>query len=390
MGTTHNHQGTLIFFPSNRKGEHQMKRFHGIDRHLQHSTIAVLDEKGKEINFMLRCTELKEYIGTLGPEDAVVIEASAGSFYWADQIETRGAECYVIDPYKFKIIRDSWKKTDKHDARNLAKALWVYCVTGEFGIPTVYKPDKMIRELRQLFNQYQLINRQIRMLKNHIQATCIENGIFLKSPVKERLFSHSHGEQTMKELELSPVSQISIEINLELLWKVEIVKARIAQEILRVGECLKEGVKLLMAIKGITPFVALAFFADIGAIERFKSLRKMNAYLGLVPRIKESGGQSKFGHINRESRKLARTLLTQSIPHAINESPYLKRVYEELRKKRGVGRARIAMIRKLCGMMRRMLLTGECYRWMDSALFERKSKRYEKDLKRIKLEYKST
>ena len=100
-----------------------MKRFHGIDRHLQHSTIAVLDEKGKEINFLLRCTELKEYIGTLGPEDVVIIEASSGSSYWADQVETRGAECYVIDPYKFKIIRDSWKKTDKHDARNMAKAL---------------------------------------------------------------------------------------------------------------------------------------------------------------------------------------------------------------------------------------------------------------------------
>jgi len=61
------------------------------------------------------------------------------------------------------------------------------------------------------------------------------------------------------------------------------------------------------------PLVALAFLAYIGNIEQFPTSRKMNAYFGLVPRIKESGGKSKPGHITRESRKLTRTLSTQSI-----------------------------------------------------------------------------
>jgi transposase len=66
-----------------------------------------------------------------------------------------------------------------------------------------------------------------------------------------------------------------------------------------------------MTIKGITPLTALAFLSDIGDISRFKNLRKMDAYLGLVPKSKDSGGKSKPGHINRESRKLIRTILTQ-------------------------------------------------------------------------------
>jgi len=32
----------------------------------------------------------------------------------------------------------------------MIKALWVYIVTGEFGISTVYKSDVVIRELRKL------------------------------------------------------------------------------------------------------------------------------------------------------------------------------------------------------------------------------------------------
>ena len=67
--------------------------------------------------------------------------------------------------------------------RNMVKALWVYLVTGEFGIPSVYKPSAVTRQLRKLFSQYGLLNRQIRMLKNNVQAILMENGIVL--PAKE-------------------------------------------------------------------------------------------------------------------------------------------------------------------------------------------------------------
>jgi len=56
--------------------------------------------------------------------------------------------------------------------------------------------------------------------------------------------------------------------------------------------------------------------------------------------------------------------------------------------RRGAGRARIALIRKICGAMRSMLLTVECYRSMNDVLFERKLKAYEKVLEKIKMERK--
>ena len=42
---------------------------------------------------------------------------------------------------------------------------------------------------------------------------------------------------------------------------------------------------------------SLSFLADVGDINRFKKQKKMNAYLGLVPKVKDSGGKSKSGHI---------------------------------------------------------------------------------------------
>ena len=115
----------------------------------------------------------------------------------------------------------------------------------------------------------------------------------------------------------------------------------------------------------------------------------MNAYLGLVPGVKESGGKSRSGHINRESRKLTRTILTQSIHHVSNSSPYLRRVYCDLTEKRGCGRARVALIRKVCSIMRRMLLTGAEFRWIEHSLFERKLKAYDKTLEEMREEERS-
>lgn len=336
--------------------------------------------------FQTACRDFERYMNGLGPTDAVVIEASTGAFWCADQVEAQGAACYVIDPHKFRIIKDSWNKTDKQDARNLAKALWVYVVTGEFGIPTVYKPAQVVRELRKLFSQYMLLNRQIRMHKNSVQAVFLDNGIELKRELRNRLFSPNRGPEALEEINISTASRLCVQISLKLLWKIQETKEQLARSILLAGEPLKSQVELLISIKGITPLSALAFLADIGDVNRFKKLKKMNAYLGLVPRADDSGGKQRRGHITRESRKLTRTILAQSVTHVISSSPFLQHFYYAHVDVKGSGRARIAIIRKLCGIMRRMLLENKQYRWIDHELYEKKLKEYERMLRRAKEE----
>ena len=366
-----------------------IQRFHGIDRHKRSATISVLDRSGTEIKFIQSCSDLNKYIDTLGAEDAVVFETGLGSFYWADKIEEKGASCFIINPYKFRIIKDSWNKTDKSDSRNMSKALWVYMVTGEFGVPEVYKPEREVRELRKLFSQYASLNKHLVMLKNRIQSDLIENGIVPSKEEKKLLLSEKTGFEILKELDISDASRISIRISLEILWKVQEQKEQLSKEIFYAGKPFKEQVKLLISIKGISPLSALAFLADVGDINRFKTSRKMNAYLGLVPRLKESGDRSIVGHINRASRKTTRTLLTQCLVQAMFASPYLTGYYENIKYRRGVGRARIALIRKLCCIMRRMLLTGEQFGTVDINLYTKKVRQFEKILVNLEQEKKS-
>lgn len=178
----------------------------------------------------------------------------------------------------------------------------------------------------------------------------------------------------------------AIEIQAALLRQVKESKDRLTGEIVAHSEPLAEQIELLVTIPGVTPLTAAAFLADIGDITRFKSLRQMNAYLGLVPRRHDSGGKSQPGHITRESRKLTRTILTQSIYQAVKSTPSWQRDYDELKARRGAGRSRIAMIRRLCGVMRRMLLNGEKYHWLKEELYQHKLRQYRQVLENAKNE----
>ena len=117
--------------------------------------------------------------------------------------------------------------------------------------------------------------------------------------------------------------------------------------------------------------------ADIGDFRRFKTTRKMNAYIGLSPHSHDSGGKMQPGHINSGSPKLTRTLPTQSIHHVSRSSPYLRNYYCTLTERRGCERARIALIHKICATMRRMLLNDEPFRCVDNYQFEKKLSKYQ-------------
>jgi transposase len=390
MGKTHNHQGTpVLFSPWKHMEQKMIQRVHGIDRHKRSATISVMDREGKEIKFIRSCADLNSYIQTLGSEDAVVFETGLGSFYWADKIEKRGALCFIINPYKFRIIKDSWNKTDKQDSRNMAKALWVHVVTGEFGLPVVYKPSREVRELRRLFSVYASLNKHLVMLKNSVQSILTENGIVLFTENKKLLLSEKTGKSLLDRLDISEASRTSVRISLELLWKVQEQKEQLTKEIFNAGKAFEKEVKLLISIRGITPLSAFAFLSDVGDVRRFKTTRKMNAYLGLVPKLKESGDMSRTGHINRASRKTTRTLLTQSLVQAMFASPYLNSYYESVKGRRGAGRGRIALIRKLCGIMRRMLLTGEQFREVDNDLYNKKVRQFDCTIKIVDKEKKT-
>ena len=89
--------------------------------------------------------------------------------------------------------------------------------------------------------------------------------------------------------ELSAATAVCIRTSLALLAILEEKKEVGKEEILRAGRPFELKVKLLLSIRGVTPLLALAFLSEVGDIRRFRSVRKLHSYLGVVPTVRSSG-----------------------------------------------------------------------------------------------------
>ena len=147
-------------------------RYHGLDLHKGSAAVSIRDEAGHEVRYIAK-VETGSYVATLGPQDSVALESGCGSFLWAERIQCRRARCIVIDPYRFRIIRDSWHKTDRHDAGALSLGLWTSAQSGELVLPEVWQPTPEVRELRRLFSHWQMLNNQSRQLKAQVQSVLV-------------------------------------------------------------------------------------------------------------------------------------------------------------------------------------------------------------------------
>jgi transposase len=136
---------------------------------------------------------------------------------------------------------------------------------------------------------------------------------------------------TRRHPHLSEAIVEALKIQVGLLGTITESKERLGRRIVEASAPLDVHIRLLITMPWHSPLTASAFLADVGDVHRFPSLRRMNAYLGLVPRCHDSGGKSRPGHITRESRKLSRTILAQSIYQTISGTPGWERAYDELK-----------------------------------------------------------
>jgi hypothetical protein len=128
-----------------------------------------------------------------------------------------------------------------------------------------------------------------------------------------------------------------------------------------------------MTIPGIGAITALALVAVIGDVTRFPSPRHLVGYLGLDPRVRQSGERAaRHGHISRAGQAHARGLLVGAAHVAIRTPGPLHAFHVRIAARRSKQIALCATARKLAVLARHLLSKDEDYRYGAPTITQRK------------------
>ena len=341
----------------------------GLDVHRDFCVVAICEDG--VVRSAGRVPSTSEGLRTLAesllPTDRVALEVTGSCWEVARLLEPHVERVIVVSPDDTGIT-SARAKTDKLDARALARLLWA----GE--LEAVWMPDERCRVLRRrLARREQLVHSRTRA-KNEIHAV-LQRRLQGKPPCSD-LFGMK-GRQWLAGLELPPEERESVDAGVRhvefLDWEIREVERLIAGQALSWPE-----VRRLMTVPGVNLICAASFIAAVGDPNRFLTSRKLVAYLGLDPRVKQSGeAPTRSGRISKRGSASARWALVEAAWSTVLQPGPLHAFYERTRNRRGHGKAIVATARKLAVLFWCMLTRSEDYAHQQPSLTKKKLRRLE-------------
>ncbi len=265
-------------------------------------------------------------------------------------------------------MRQARAKTDRLDARTLAKLL----AAGE--LDAVWVPDRATWVMRRrLSRRGQLVHARTR-IKNEIHAVLMRQ-LIGRPPVSD-LFGAS-GRKWLAGLALPLEERETVDGGMR---QIEFLEREIAEVERLIATAALESaeIKRLMTVPGVNVIVGASFMAAIGDVRRFKGARKLVGYLGLDPRVSQSGsGPATHGRISKQGSSRARHALVEACWSAVRQPGPLKAFYERVRARRGYRIAIVATARKLACLFWCLLARDEDYAYQQPSLTKKKLRRLE-------------
>jgi transposase len=339
-------------------------RYVALDVHIDFCEVAIAEQgeirSGGRIETKPEAIEL--FAQSLDPHDRVALEVTGNAWEIKRIIEPHVAEVIVVSPNDTG-IRGARAKTDRLDARTLAKLL----AAGE--LDGVWMPDRATQTMRRrLGRRTQLVRARARA-KNEIHATLMRC-LIGRAPFSD-LFG-KRGRQWLAELELPAQERESVDAALRqvefLDTEIEAVERLVCDAALESPE-----IRRLMTVPGVNVIVAATFMAQVGEIGRFESPRKLVGYLGLDPRVAQSGSTpATHGRISKQGSVSARHALVEASWSAVRQPGPLHAFYARIRARRGHSVAIVACARKLSSLFWCLLTRSEDYAYAQPSLTAKK------------------
>jgi transposase len=368
-----------------------IKLYLGLDVHKDSITIAIAEaERSGEIRIF---GTVSNDLGRLeialnrirkahpGAQLELAYEAGPCGFVIARRLKQLDIPCIVAAPSLIPKQPGSPFKTDKRDARTIARLLRA----GE--LTAVYVPEPTDEAIRDLCRSRTDAIDDQRRCRFRLKAFLLRHGYRYQGKAN---WSQPH-MRYLRELVLPhPAMKTILEEYLQGIDAAHDRVQRIEASMLALLESwrLKSAVQALMAFRGFQLVAAMITVSELGDIHRFAHPRQLMTYLGLVSVEHSSGPRQRLGAISRCGNGHQRWLLTECAEHYVlppKISKELSRRQENqpadvralswkaqnrlhlrftrlLARRLPRNKAKVAVARELCGFIWALLRSRECYR----------------------------
>ena len=285
----------------------------------------------------------------------VMYEAGFAGFWLHDLLVADGIECVVTPAHMVIQEKVNKVKTDKIDARRLAKNL----ENGDYVVCHI--PDRERREDRQISRTLNGVQRKIVSTKNQIRRFLDFHGLNNHLPAGPWSESRYH---EVRHLRLSVSFQISLDAYLEILEHLQVVKSKLL--VVLKGLCDKDryhrSVQIKQSCSGVGWLSAIRFTLEWGKMSRFKDGQRLASFVGLTSREYSTGETIRRGRITGQGNDQVRAWLIQCAWRAIRLDPVLLDKFNRVWKNSGSKKkAIVATARKLAIRMRAIELADQEY-----------------------------
>jgi transposase len=342
-----------------------MRRVIGMDIHRTFAEVVFWEDGKLRPGGRIGMTRggLEGFGHTLNKDDEVVIEATGNAMAVVRVLSPYVARVIVANPLQVKAIAYAHVKTDKIDAGTLAS------LRAAGFLPEIWLPDAETERRRRLVTRRNQVVRHRTRIKNEVHA--ILHAHLIPPCPHAELFGRI-GRSWLTRQPVPDDERAAIDRHLRELDRLgddlAVLDRAIAQSAVD-----DPTVKRLLTITGVNLIVAAGLVAAIGDVRRFADPEKLVSYVGLNPRVRQSGlGLAQHGRISKHGRSHARAMLVEAAWAAAKAPGPLRAFFLRIRARRGHQIAAVAVARKLAVLCWHLLTKEADYQWARPALVANK------------------
>ena len=284
------------------------RQYVGIDLHRRRSVLVRMTDGGETLETVRIVNDrdrLAAVMARAGERPEVVLEATYGWYWAADELAELGAVVHLAHPLGVKAFSYRRVKNDERDAADLADLLRM----GR--LPEAWIAPPAVRELRELVRHRAKLVHLRTNLRCQVHAVLAGQGIAV--PVSD-LFGVA-GTALLDRCELTPAAALRI-ASLRRLIEVFDTEIDQAGQVTAARLGGDPGYLAVQTIPGVGPVLGAVFVAEIGDVTRFPDPTRLTSWAGLTPKHHESDTTVHRGRITKQGSRLVRWAAVEAVQRA--------------------------------------------------------------------------